>query len=68
MKDEIWELCKQLATEVGKARGISDKEIEDRYAVMQAQDFYNLFNILTQPEKYNATDICKLIEKELDKC
>ena len=30
MTDRAWELCKQLATEVGKARQISDKEIQDR--------------------------------------
>jgi len=67
MTDRAWELCKQLATEVGKARQISDKEIQDRYAVMQAQDFYNLFNILKQPEKYDASKICKELEKELEK-
>lgn len=65
--DNAWELCKQLATEVGKARQIDDREIQDRYAVMQAQDFYNLFNILKQPEKYDASRICKELEKELEK-
>lgn len=67
MTDRAWELCKQLATEVGKARQISDREIRDRYAVMQAQDFYNLFNILEQPEKYDTSKICKELEKELEK-
>ena len=67
MTDRAWELCKQLATEVGKARQINNREIQDRYAVMQAQDFYNLFNILKQPEKYDISRICKELEKELEK-
>lgn len=67
MTGRVWELCKQLATEVGKARQISDNEIKDRYAAMQAQDFYNLFNILKEPSKYDTCKICKLMEKELEK-
>ena len=67
MNNKVWELCKQLATEVGKARQISDREIKDRYAVMQAQDFYNLFNIVKSPDKYDASKVCKLLEKELEK-
>ena len=67
MTDKAWQLCKELAQEVGKARGISDKEIEARFAVMQAQDFYNLYNIVRQPERYNATAVCMAMEEELRK-
>lgn len=65
--DKAWELCKELATEVGRARGIDDKEIMNRFAVMQAQDFYNLFNICTHPKEYNMAKVARAMEKELEK-
>lgn len=66
MNDKAWKLSKELAREVMKARGIKG-EIGETFAVMQAQDFYNLFNICKNPKKYNMAKVARAMEKELEK-
>lgn len=71
MKDKVWDLCKQLARELSNTQtiiqeGWSEDSI-NTHVIMQAQDFYNLFNILDDRGRYDARKICKLLEEELEK-
>lgn len=70
-RDKIWNMCKELTRELSSVKHLQEegwcKESIETWVVMQTQDFYNLFNILNDRNRYDARAICKVIEEELEK-